>query len=38
MMGIDGVVCRHILGNSKYVMYNRWKAGMLYIRGVYGVQ
>ena len=34
MMSFDGVVCRCMYSNSKHVVYNWCKAGMLYIRGM----
>ena len=38
MMSFDGVASRRIWSNTKYVVYNVWKEGMLYSRDVYGGQ
>ena len=37
MVSFDGVVSRRIYINTKYVLYNVWKVGMLYSGDLYGV-
>ena len=36
MMSFDRVVCRCMYINTNNMVYNGWKAGMLYSNGVYG--
>ena len=35
MMIFNGVVCICMYKNTKHVVFDGWKAGMLYIRSVY---
>ena len=36
-MSFDGVLIGRMQSNNRYVVYDEWKAGMLYIIDVYGV-